>query len=47
MDKKTGIILRDLFLNALEEYREDNDDKDELLDLFAEEIKKAKEGFLV
>lgn len=47
MDKKYGIILRDLLLEALDTYREDHDDKDWLCDLVAKEIKKAKEGILL
>jgi HEPN domain-containing protein len=47
MDEKTGVILKDLFLDALETYREDNADyENEFYDLLGKLMKKAKEGFL-
>ena len=49
MEEKTGIILRDLLLDAIETYIEDKNNEDyenELYDLIGKSIKKAKEGFL-
>jgi hypothetical protein len=48
MDKKAAIILRDLLIDAIETYREDEDDNEkQLLDIAHEEVKKAKEGSLL
>src|SRR4030065_1345864 len=45
MDEKTSIILRDLLLEALEDYREDDPDT-ELYYHMGKLMKKTKEGFL-